>query len=55
MYKKRKIENRKHKNQGENILKQPMKIKIVKLWKKTYQKNQKKKKRRNKKDRFLFK
>jgi hypothetical protein len=38
----------------ENILKQPMKIKIVKLQRKTYQENQKKKKRGNKLNRFYF-
>jgi hypothetical protein len=32
MYKK-KIENRKHENQGENILKQPMKIETIKIQK----------------------
>jgi hypothetical protein len=31
MYKKKKIENRKHENQEENILKQPMKIETIKL------------------------
>ncbi len=55
MYKKKKIENRKHENQGENILKQPMKIETIKLQRKTYKKNQKKKKNGNKKDRFFFK
>jgi hypothetical protein len=38
----------------ENILKQPMKIKTVKLQKKTYEENQKKKKRGNELNRFSF-
>jgi hypothetical protein len=38
----------------ENILKQPMKIKTIKLQRKTHQENQKKKKEGNELNRFSF-
>ncbi len=50
--KKQKIKTRKPR---ENIFKKPMKIETIKLQRKTYKKNQKKKKRGNEKDRFFLK